>query len=101
VTGADSDAALDAALALGADKWFCFPCLKDKRPAMPHGFKHAQSDPSALRELWRRYPGPLVGVATGAVAVITAAALRAGLNQREAERTTRSGVGAGAGIANV
>jgi hypothetical protein len=31
VTGADIDAALDAALALGADGWFCFPCLKDKR----------------------------------------------------------------------
>jgi Bifunctional DNA primase/polymerase, N-terminal len=69
VTGAKADAALDAALAMGADGWFCFPCLKDKRPATPHGFKQARHDPSGLRELWRRYPGPLVGVATGAASV--------------------------------
>jgi len=40
--------------------------LKDKRPATPHGFKQARRDPNALRELWRQYPAPLVGVATGA-----------------------------------
>ena len=64
--GADTGAALDAALALGSDGLFCFPCLNDKRPATPHGFKQAQRDPDALRQLWRQYPAPLVGVATGA-----------------------------------
>jgi Bifunctional DNA primase/polymerase, N-terminal len=70
VTGAETDAALDAALALGADGWFCFPCMKDKRPATPHGFKQARGDPNGLRELWRQYPGPLIGVATGAASAV-------------------------------
>lgn len=43
----------------------CFPCLLDKRPATPNGFQNAQTDADALSELWWRYPGPLVGVATG------------------------------------
>ncbi len=43
------------------------PCLDDKRPACPHGFKDATSDLEAISELWRRYPGPLIGVATGEV----------------------------------
>jgi hypothetical protein len=42
----------------------------------------------------------LIGFAT-AEAVIAAAAMRAGLSRREAERTARSGVYAGAGVANV
>jgi hypothetical protein len=44
-----------------------FPCREDKRPACPHGFKQAASDQAAILELWRRHPGPLIGVATGAV----------------------------------
>jgi SWIB/MDM2 domain-containing protein/bifunctional DNA primase/polymerase-like protein len=66
VTSADTEAALDAALTLGADGLFCFPCLINKRPATPHGFKQAQRDWGGLRELWRQYPAPLIGVATGA-----------------------------------
>jgi Bifunctional DNA primase/polymerase, N-terminal len=72
VTGGDPLAALEAALALGADGWFCFPCLEDKRPATPHGFKDAKSDLRRLRDLWRQNPAPLVGVATGAASSVDA-----------------------------
>jgi hypothetical protein len=56
---------LDAALGLGLP---CFPCGSNKAPAIPGpgGHKHATDDPAALRALWRRYPGQLVGVRTGA-----------------------------------
>jgi len=42
-----------------------FPCRADKKPATPHGFKDAVLDPDAVTALWRRYPGPLIGVPTG------------------------------------
>jgi hypothetical protein len=42
-----------------------FPCRNDKRPACPHGFKQAAHEPAAIAELWRRWPGPLIGIATG------------------------------------
>jgi hypothetical protein len=49
-----------------------FPCIsapgdkeRDKKPATPHGFKDASKDPDAVAKLWRRYPGPLIGVACG------------------------------------
>lgn len=58
-------AALGGALALGAAGCKCFPCLANKRPATPHGFKDAANDPDKLRDLWQRHPGPLVAVATG------------------------------------
>jgi len=47
--------------------WSVFPCKDDKSPAMPGkgGFKHAKTDQFGIAELWRRYPGELVGVATG------------------------------------
>jgi Bifunctional DNA primase/polymerase, N-terminal len=56
---------LEAAIATGLP---CFPCSKQKTPAIPGpgGHKHATDDPAALKALWRRYPGPLVGVRTGA-----------------------------------
>jgi hypothetical protein len=43
-----------------------FPVLKSKYPATPHGFHDASNDPIAIAELWRQYPGRLIGVATGA-----------------------------------
>lgn len=57
--------ALAAALALMAEGFPVFPCRGDKRPATPHGFKDASRDPDAIRDLWRRWPGPLIGIATG------------------------------------
>jgi hypothetical protein len=52
----------DAALPTG---WKCFPCLANKAPACPRGFHAATDEPATLKSLWRRHPGPLVGVATG------------------------------------
>jgi hypothetical protein len=42
-----------------------FPCLANKKPATPHGFKDATADPAAIGELWRSHWGPLVGLPTG------------------------------------
>jgi hypothetical protein len=46
-----------------------FPCLENKAPAIPGpgGYKHASGDPAAIFKLWHDNPGPLIGVATGAV----------------------------------
>src|SRR6516164_1287530 len=44
-----------------------FPCRLDKTPACMHGFYDAVSDRDKIQDLWRRYPGALVGAPTGAV----------------------------------
>jgi Bifunctional DNA primase/polymerase, N-terminal len=58
--------ALAGALDLAARGYAVFPCRGNKHPATQNGFRDAANDPAALRKLWRRYPGPLVGVATRA-----------------------------------
>ena len=47
-----------------------FPCLENKRPACPHGFKSASTDPATISRLWWDHPGPLIGIATGSTSNI-------------------------------
>jgi hypothetical protein len=42
-----------------------FPCGDDKRPTLKDWPNRASSDPDAIRLMWRRHPGPLIGIATG------------------------------------
>ena len=44
-----------------------FPCHENRKPACPHGFKEATTDPTEIIKLWRRYPGSVIGIATGKV----------------------------------
>jgi len=57
--------ALSDALDLAEHGFAVFPCLPTKAPATPRGFLDASNDPSGVRELWRRWPGPLIGMPTG------------------------------------
>ncbi len=43
------------------------PVREDKRPACPGGFKSASKDAAEIAELWRKYPTPVIGIATGEV----------------------------------
>ncbi len=47
-------------------RYAVFPCRQDKTPATPHGFHDASTDPDYITDLWHRWPGPLIGIATGA-----------------------------------
>lgn len=68
-----ADQSLALALNLAANTGWCvFPCLDNKAPACPHGFQDASRDQAAIAHLWRRFPGPLIGIATGAVSGIDA-----------------------------
>jgi hypothetical protein len=55
-----------AAIELGANGVPCFPCAQSKRPTCPDGFHNAETDADALRELWAKHPGQLIGARTGA-----------------------------------
>jgi Bifunctional DNA primase/polymerase, N-terminal len=55
------------ALALAAHGYPVFPVAASKRPTCPHGFQDAATEATAIRRLWRDYPGPLIGVPTGKV----------------------------------
>jgi hypothetical protein len=57
---------LQEALALASRGLAVFPCLADKRPATRHGYKDAVTDEAAVRELFRSYPGELIGAPAGA-----------------------------------
>jgi hypothetical protein len=65
------DRALIAARTLIGTGYACFPCRQDKRPTCRHGFQDAVLDRDQLEELWQRFPGELVGVATGAMSGVS------------------------------
>jgi hypothetical protein len=65
----DAMSIADVAVALG-QQYPVFPCLPDKSPACPRGFKAAGQDPDHIRRLWKRHPGELIGVPTGIVSGI-------------------------------
>lgn len=66
-SGPDCHDSLAQALSLLGLGLPCFPCGISKKPTTLHGFKDATFDPDAVRELWKQYPGPLVGVPTGEI----------------------------------
>lgn len=69
------DAAEACQLAMNLGKncgYSVFPCCENKRPACPHGFKDGSKEADDIAGLWKRWPGPLIGVATGAVSGISA-----------------------------
>jgi hypothetical protein len=59
--------AIFAAVALAEQGIAVFPCLATKAPATPRGFYDASSNPKIVRELWRCWPGPLIGTPTGTI----------------------------------
>lgn len=66
----DDVCAIAIALAQTHD-YAVFPCNEFKRPRTPQGFKDASKDPATIRDTWEKWPGPLIGVATGATSSIS------------------------------
>jgi hypothetical protein len=63
---------LDIGLALAEHLgWAVFPVSSQKTPGKgSHGYLDASADPGVIRNLWRRWPFPLIGIATGATSGI-------------------------------
>lgn len=57
--------AISSAIDLAERGFAVFPCLPSKVPATPRGFHDATNDPGAVRKLWQRWPGALIGIPTG------------------------------------
>ena len=49
----------------GRTGWKLIPVQESKQPRVKGWDKLATSDPEELRKLWRRFPDPLIGIATG------------------------------------
>jgi hypothetical protein len=47
---------LAAALDLAGQDYAVLPCRLNKKPACPHGFQDADTDPEAVRT-WSQFPG--------------------------------------------
>jgi hypothetical protein len=62
--GGESVSVLDQAIRIGR-RVPVFPCGPTKKPACKSGFKAAVQEPEKIVELWRKYPGPLIGTPTG------------------------------------
>jgi Bifunctional DNA primase/polymerase, N-terminal len=58
---------LSTALGLVEQGLAVFPVKADKVPATPAGFKNASNDEADVKRLWQAWPGPLIGVPTGAI----------------------------------
>ena len=56
---------LQQALRLAEAGVAVFPCQLSKAPACPGGFKASTAKPREVLALWKKYPGPLIGVPTG------------------------------------
>jgi hypothetical protein len=54
----------------------CFPCDAGGMPAMPNGVRAASKIPLTLIDVWRRWPGELVGIATGCASAIWVLSIR-------------------------
>lgn len=61
---------LAKALALAGEGLAVLPVARNKCPACPHGLLQASRDPIVVQELWERWGGPLIGVATGSASGI-------------------------------
>jgi hypothetical protein len=59
--------ALQGALAVAYVGLPVFSCDTHKRPTCDLGFQNAVRSPDEVRRLWRRWPGILVGMPTGAI----------------------------------
>ena len=56
---------LTMAAALAEQGMYPFPVYKNKAPACAHGLNDGTSNPEEVRQLFLKYPAPLIGVRTG------------------------------------